>query len=98
MVSGFEALPLRTRREVIRLAKKGELHPDNAVRRDSVLWARRILDDRKTGRRFALGMLSDVVVGMLGAGGGASTGGYIANRRAARRILQAAGERPPAQG
>lgn len=94
MVSGFEALPVRTRREVIRLARLGKLHPDSVVRQKSLSWAKDVLDENDSRRRFAIGLVGDVLVGLMGAGGGASTGGYLANRRAAKRILSAAGELP----
>jgi hypothetical protein len=89
----------------MRLAKRGQLHPDPVVAATSIAWAAEVVgqDISPTSDWIAAGLtevIGSVVADTAGLGGmnvGAS-GGRWAERRVAMRILKAVKSTPPTQG
>ena len=76
-------LSRQDQRTVVRLARRGQRHPDPQVARVADEWAREMLgrDDRSGGS------IATIIVGAL-LGDGASVGEAVRNYRAAKRIMR----------
>ena len=89
-------LGLRRRRQVIRLAKKGQLHSDPIVAATSLAWAAETMGVQLSPRSdwVAAGLMEALVSLVtdnagLGSVSLGAAGGRWAERRLARRILEA---------
>jgi hypothetical protein len=83
----FEDLPRPTRAEVERLAGRGQIHPDPAIAESALEWASRTASNRGSVEAL-FGLVFDVGTSLLGGFGGGATGGSIAKRRLAKRLLK----------
>jgi hypothetical protein len=79
----FEELPKQVRREVVRLAKARQQHPDAEIARTAYEWARKQPQSRLAR---TLDLVAELVSGVLAPGSGDLTD--LRARLAARRIVR----------
>jgi len=98
----WKALPRKVRREVFRYARRGEQHPNLRVASSAYRWACTVIPPEETGAdrardyrsAAAVGVLTDLVFGVLSGGAGAGTasgaaiGGVAGQRRSAKKIIR----------
>lgn len=84
-------------RAVLRVARRGEAHPDPAIAKAARDWAREVMAPRAPSRR-----LRDVLLPLVEDPFGGTLGLWFGERRAARRILavqaRSRRSRPAAEG
>ena len=84
----FEEFPEDVRRDVDRLARLGERHPDPQVAKIARHWAHETLSRTGTAGAYWTVALDFVISVLLGGGGAGTSGSLLFKRRLARRLAK----------